>query len=221
MKHLSNLPAFMITITGNEVSEYYTNFVTPLWNKLGIDIERFEAVTPETLHQYPLTFGNREDNNVSTTQTERAGTCSHYLLWKKCIEMNQRIFILEHDAYPVPEYNDDFFDNTDYEYYGFAPGNAAYVIDPVFAAHLCNIIENRVICGGTLAQVHHFSKPPRKALYDFTKPMFEMKVKQLISKRYGTTSNHSLVYDTTLTFKNGVVDRCGTDNINRIFEVID
>jgi hypothetical protein len=211
----------MITIKGNEASEYYADFVTPLWNELDIDIQRFNAVTPETLHLYPLVFGNRQDNDVSTTQTERASTCSHYLLWKKCIELNERIFVLEHDAYPDPAFGDNFYDNTEFEYYGFAPGNAAYVIDPVIAKHFCETIENRVICGGTLAQVHHFSKPPWKALYNFTDISFEIKVKQLISRKYGSTSNHSMLYETTLTFKDGDILECGTKNINRIFEVID
>jgi hypothetical protein len=221
MKHLSELPTYMIAIKGNEASEYYADYVTPLWNKLDIDIERFDAVTPQTLHEYPLVFGNRQDNNVTTTQTERASTCSHYLLWKKCIEMNERIFVLEHDAYPDPVVGDDFYDVSTYDYYGFAPGNAAYVIDPLFANHLCCILESIVICGGTLAQVHHFSKSPWNVMYDFTKMDFEMKVKQLISRRYGSTSNHSMLYDTTLTFKDGNIDKCGTRNVNRIFEVID
>lgn len=210
----------MIAIEGNETSQYYADYVTPLWNRLDVDIRRFPAVTPATLDQYILKFGNRQDNGISTTQTERAGTCSHYLLWKKCIEMDQRIFVLEHDAYPDPKVGDNFYDTPEYDYYGFAPGNAAYVIGPKFAKHLCDTIEKIVICGGTLAQVHHFGRAPWNTLYDFTDLTFDMKVKQLISKKYGSTSNHSMVYDTTLTFKDNNIDRCGAKDIDRIFEII-
>lgn len=222
MNHLSELPTYMIVIEGNETSEYYADYVTPLWNKLDINITRFSAVTPNTLDNYSLVFGNRQDNNVTSTPTERASTCSHYLLWKKCIELNQRIFILEHDAYPEPMVGDNFYDDDRYDYYGFAPGNAAYVINPTFARYMCNMLESITICGGTLAQIHHLgNKEPWKLLHNFTKPGFEIKVKQLISRRFGSTSDHSGVYETTLTFKDSKVVSCGARDIDKVFKVID
>lgn len=36
---------------------------------------------------------------------------SHYYLWKKCVELNEPIIILEHDGYIVKEFNDTILDS--------------------------------------------------------------------------------------------------------------
>jgi GR25 family glycosyltransferase involved in LPS biosynthesis len=59
-------------------------------------IEIFEAIKPNDWKQilpYPNTFNDYErPDNVA------ACFASHYLLWKKCVELDEPISILEHDA---------------------------------------------------------------------------------------------------------------------------
>lgn len=211
-------------IKGNEGSEYYADIVTPLWNQCGIYPVRFDAITPADIphfiETYDIRYGCREDNRIEATETERASTLSHYQLWKKSAADSKRFLILEHDSYPD---NPPLYDDVVYDLYSFAPGTAAYVIDPEYAGYLAHqVIEREIVRGGTTGLIHHFSKPPWFVKSNFTDPGFAFGARQLISRKYGSTSTHSGLYETTLTFNSdGSTNTTGTRDIDKVFKVID
>lgn len=89
---------WMIQIPDNKISQIYKRLVMPSWEKYGYKINMFDAVTPKTLHLYDyLEFGKYYDFR-EFTDTEKAGFYSHVELWKKCVEDNEPITIIEHDV---------------------------------------------------------------------------------------------------------------------------
>lgn len=94
---------WMISITGNPISEYYKKYVTPSWS--GYKINHFEAVTPETtLNNFKyLNFGKKRDK-IDFTETEKACWYSHVECW--VIARTRPIIVVEHDVLlqePIPK----------------------------------------------------------------------------------------------------------------------
>lgn len=98
----------MIVIRDNPVSEYYASVTLPEWQKAGFDTNIFDAHTPNNLPtEYKLNFTHLMTAKYVTnklkkdhTPTEKACWYSHMSLWKKCIDLNRPILVLEHDCYP-------------------------------------------------------------------------------------------------------------------------
>lgn len=78
--------------------------VLPSWEKYGIVVNQFEAITPATMNILPekLIFGSKvrkwKEAIVPFSETEKAIWHSHIQLWKKCIEANKPFLILEEDV---------------------------------------------------------------------------------------------------------------------------
>jgi len=74
------------------------------------DIQIFDAITPSRGCEDIL--GDRPNIFDNYPRPDRVACCfaSHYLLWKKCIELNEPILILEHDAIFIDEFPDVEFD---------------------------------------------------------------------------------------------------------------
>lgn len=74
------------------------------------DIQIFDAITPK--RGYKDILGDRPNIFDNYPRPDRVACCfaSHYLLWKKCIELNEPILILEHDAIFIDEFPDVEFD---------------------------------------------------------------------------------------------------------------
>ena len=71
--------------------------------KFGIDIEKFSAVTPTTHNPetYARSLGIPTEGFkevYSRYQNCLSAFLSHYLLWEKCVNLNEQLLILEHDA---------------------------------------------------------------------------------------------------------------------------
>lgn len=92
-----------------------------------IPVEKFEAVTeleaeklqrdlgirwnyPWTGSEYDMKAGLKK-TAYRTANPMRRVACflSHYMLWKKCIELNEPIMILEHDAIFIKEFDETAF----------------------------------------------------------------------------------------------------------------
>lgn len=74
-----------------------------LWRRL-LDYEVFLAIGKDSLCYYDFNvFENWIDPilNRGLTKGEVGCFLSHYMLWHKCIDINEPIFILEDDTYPV------------------------------------------------------------------------------------------------------------------------
>ena len=87
---------WMIQIPDNETSQYYKRQALPTWEKFGYEVNMFDAYTPDNIPDY-LEFGQYYDMR-DFTDTEKAGFYSHVELWKKCIEEDKPITIIEHDV---------------------------------------------------------------------------------------------------------------------------
>lgn len=129
--------AYAIVIDGNEISERGYSILASSSFKVGneFSLERFHAVTPTNVMQlleeqevkwnYPwegevidFTTGLKKKSYPTHNRAKRvACSMSHYMLWKKCLETNENILILEHDA--VFTHKVDFdIDDTRYKILG-------------------------------------------------------------------------------------------------------
>lgn len=106
--NLSIKCAYIIRISGNEISEMLAERCAESCELVGQPYKFFSAVDGtkdelyvpeprEVLNLLKLT-------NTTLTQTEIACLLSHFLLWVKCVEIDQPIIILEHDAIMVKSY---------------------------------------------------------------------------------------------------------------------
>lgn len=165
--------AFMISISGNEISEYYKDICVSAWESFGLSVEQFEASTPENLrNEQTLRFDEfKFYKTCRFTPTEIAVWYSHYRMWEKCVEINEPIIILEHDAYPLQELpsfegkNVEFFVKTITKkkhrngYYGTLSPAAGYYLTPTVAAkmiHLAKKIQHNQNVDGF---IYHITKP--------------------------------------------------------------
>lgn len=165
---------FVIVIRNHPASERYFKTILPSWTNIGWYLERFDATTPDSLPSWPLNFdpdGCKQkaftDRGFAKqfTPTEKACWYSHYLLWKKCAEMNERILILEHDAMVVDP--SLIKDRPDYDFWQVGTFLSAYFIAPELARWLCYKLEQgeKVITLGALGFLHDFTKKHRKFVY--------------------------------------------------------
>lgn len=96
------MKSYVITITTLPKSVEIANRCIESGKKFGIDIEVFSAITPkDNVHQLASQFGiNTRAFDERFSRRDNAIACflSHYSLWKRCVELNEPIFILEHDA---------------------------------------------------------------------------------------------------------------------------
>lgn len=111
-----NPKAFMISITGNEISEYYRDICVPTWEEHGYTVEQFEASTPSNfLEDDQLKFTDKKFHGGKWSDTEFAVWYSHYRIWKKCVELDEPILVLEHDTYRIGELPS--FEGKDIEFF--------------------------------------------------------------------------------------------------------
>ena len=111
---------FVITLSNNKDSVRSAEQTRRSAKKVGYKepIEHFEAITPDQWEDILPNNGNHKFHimeRLTGSEFERprniaAGFASHYLLWKKCIELGEPILILEHDAIFVDNIPDIEFD---------------------------------------------------------------------------------------------------------------
>ena len=97
------MKSFVITIMNNERSVQVADRCINSGKKFGIDIEKFSAVTPSTHdpEKYAESLDIPTDGFkeiYSRYENCLSAFLSHYLLWEKCVNLNEQLLILEHDA---------------------------------------------------------------------------------------------------------------------------
>lgn len=112
------MKSFVITIQGHSYSEESANRCIASAHAYDIHVEKFTAVTKDTvkelMNKYRLKWSwanyNTENTICPYTGLEQfpyrsgnilnkmACSISHYLLWRRCVEIDEDILILEHDA---------------------------------------------------------------------------------------------------------------------------
>lgn len=151
------MPAYMIVVKDNPVSEYYASITIPRWKSFGYDVKVFDAITPETQASFELVFDKVYTKKYTKafgttkafTPTEKAVWYSHVSLWKLCAETNQNIIVLEHDSYLM--YPDRVQDHSMYDFVTYDAGAmGCYMISPELAKFACRVlIDNKtpISCG--------------------------------------------------------------------------
>lgn len=156
------MKSYVITITSLDKSVEISNRCIESGKKFGIDIAVYSAITPKD-NVYEISA--REGINVKAfderfSRKENAIACflSHYFLWKMCVETNENIFILEHDAVVIDkiDFNIKFkgvlsLGKPSYGKFNiprngigpltskdYLPGAHAYMINPKAASDLIN-----------------------------------------------------------------------------------
>lgn len=94
-----NIPIYQIVISGNEISEYYSEKSVYSFNQLGYNnIERVEATTPQTMPDFLPFLKQRHYHSKKSRKwlkEEKAIWYSHYMCWDKIKEPS---IIIEHDC---------------------------------------------------------------------------------------------------------------------------
>jgi GR25 family glycosyltransferase involved in LPS biosynthesis len=132
------MKAYAIVIKNNQVSNKGYNELVKSSERVGnhFVIEKFEAVTPETVDAiiqkfsvewtWPHTGSVRDEktgilkNGYGGRDPKRRKACgmSHYLLWKQCAEDNEPMLIFEHDAIFIEKLDVEYLLESKYQIIG-------------------------------------------------------------------------------------------------------
>jgi len=138
-KNLKKIKTFCIVIRDNERSEYYFNKIKDSWAEAGINLERIDATTPDTIdpkfefeEQHYAEKYQKAGVIKTMSPTEKAVLVSHIRIWKQIVNNQyQNNLVLEHDALleNVELFYDWYFNKTeDVRFYGI--GASCYSITP-------------------------------------------------------------------------------------------
>lgn len=193
--------AYLIVIEGNEASEYYASAVLPSWHDAGIYPKRFNAITPETQSSVPLRFGLSSASKYTSrgiqkhiTPSEKACFSSHFLLWLKCVKLNEPLLVIEHDTfleYPklLVDFKDKFFVTYDDSF-------GCYKIYPELARILVRNSLKEPITVGPMGMVNKTYRRIEekdkifKFYVDHQTEGYRKCVTQVKSLKYGNTIDH-------------------------------
>lgn len=104
------MKSFVIYVKGHKKAEQYANNCVNSCKGTGFEAELFEGVTPKTLDQYEEhTYedlpGSRIESfkaeNEKIYLTKKSCFTNHVRLWKRCVELNQPIAVIEQDSHCV------------------------------------------------------------------------------------------------------------------------
>jgi hypothetical protein len=129
----NDLEVWMISLIGNHHADALRTVTVPKWEKEGLKVNLFDAITPNTMYDLPyqLKFGMKENlnrNPVEFTETEKAVWYSHFCLWEKCVIEDKPFLILEEDTRPIKKVPQNFSVDSLLQ---LARLGAAYIIRPI------------------------------------------------------------------------------------------
>ena len=121
------MKAFVITIYGNKYSETRANECMISGAKHGVEVLKWHAVNKEAAEEVMRTNGMEwtwADNNTKDMICTETGlkqfpyrandlrakigcSMSHFLLWRHCVDLNEPLLILEHDAVFIHDFPHD------------------------------------------------------------------------------------------------------------------
>lgn len=157
--HVSELRAFVIVIRNDPASEFYFSKIDPLWEDVGVILERFDACTPTNAPRTLRFYRNESQKykhlirkSKDFTPSEKACWYSHYLLWKKCVETNKPLLIVEHDCVPFNPANLYFSKKENFR--SFDKGAmGCYLMTPLLADFICRVTEREGVYSGPLGHI--------------------------------------------------------------------
>lgn len=174
---------FVIAIKGHAVSEKQLQDCLDSGKKYGWHIETFWGVDGRTITDNTWTTEGifpRLDKPTMTKPGVQGCFLSHWNLWKKCVDLNEPIIILEHDAIIQNFWNPIKIDNSViklHRYYKqknpkydddsglWSPSGHAYCILPIHAKKLIEFVKRHGafeadrLLGNKVVEVEHLGKP--------------------------------------------------------------
>lgn len=200
MIDLRNVEFYMIVVKGNEASEYYADYCIPSWETLGVKVNRFDAITPKQLPKLKeLKFSKYSSGSkylkrklkADITETEQACFYSHYTLWKKSIELNKPVMIIEHDAY-LENPEKIWYDSSCGIMFFDMAAMGSYIINPWFAQQLTAHVRRQNISIGPYGMIAGFGKENnlQRLIVNDIHPLYDPGSRQVMSKKYGNTVIH-------------------------------
>lgn len=201
----------MITISGDEKSQYYYQYCAPSWNNLKINVDKFKAVVPSDLKfQHELQFSQYSSSSkyvqqkvqATITETEKACFYSHFKLWQEAVYLNEPIIILEHDCLllePEKFWVDDEYGIIFYD----KAAMGSYIIYPWFATQLVKYCMGNTISTGPYAMIEMMCRETgiMDKLVNVQHKMFTPISDQVMSRKYGNTVTHYSDIDKSRTYK--------------------
>lgn len=193
-------PAYMIVVKSSDASTYYANYCIPSWESVGTSVCIFPAVTPDNLSMCSdLRFARyssmvkyvKKNIKAEITPTEKSCWCSHFVLWKRCVEMNEPILIIEHDSLLI--------DKTRLwcdEYYGIIfydkAAMGSYMIYPWFAKTLVDVAMCTKISTGPYAFIATVADMLglKDRVVNDQHSKYNPASNQVMSNKYGNTIDH-------------------------------
>lgn len=185
---------YMISMSDNPISQYYANTCRKTWESFGYHVNHFEAITPKTLDKCSgLNFGLKR-NVKNFTLTEKSIWYSHYYLWKKCVDLDETIVVIEHDCYlydrlPL-EYNEVHFFTKSISKkiirkgaFGRVSPAAGYILSTNFAKKLIESSTSKTLKYNVDGEIMDLSNK-----HDYCDS--EMIAMQLVQDEAGTTISH-------------------------------
>ena len=105
------MKSYVITIKGMKPSEAASQKCITTGVEHNVDVTLFDAYTPkhnplEVFKTEEVTCGGKLFKDSHNSQAALGCMLSHYMLWKKCVEIDEVTLILEHDAIVVGEIPD-------------------------------------------------------------------------------------------------------------------
>lgn len=113
---MATMRAFVITLKNHDYSEQVANRCIASAETYGVSVEKFYGVNKQNAIKTMQEFGLKwtwADNNTRMTycpitylrqhpygnvESKIGCSMSHFLLWRKCVELDEPILILEHDS---------------------------------------------------------------------------------------------------------------------------
>lgn len=104
------MKGFVIRINNHPLSEKLAAEAYDSCKKFDIDVEYFDAVVPNTLgsffHEYGVKMSDEFLVKKSNELFTQACFASHYCLWNRCVQLDEKIIILEHDGVILKKLNE-------------------------------------------------------------------------------------------------------------------
>lgn len=188
---VADFDSYIIVIKDDPISEYYYNYVIPEWHKYDIYPQRVDAITPATLPDGPLKFGNDTTRkqfvkHVEYSATEIACWYSHYLLWKQISQNDRPAMIIEHDGWPTERVGI----HPLYHLYCYAAGTGCYTITPALASRLAHDAERALISTGPLGFISRLTRDRHSRVSVISRLDIEPSVLHAYNPTLGTTITH-------------------------------
>jgi GR25 family glycosyltransferase involved in LPS biosynthesis len=113
------MKAFLIYIEGHEGSEEQAKSAAKSASRNGFDVIMTAGITPAILDQYKKytdvvngRVTSFRSKNMKTYLTKMACFFNHIETWKKCVELDEPVAFIEHDAYCMRKWDNPIWDEV-------------------------------------------------------------------------------------------------------------